>query len=203
MYEKIAVLFPTAPESAPFSERYPGKADVYICGVGQCECAAAAARIFADHRPDAMILAGIAGAYHFSGMGLADVVAVRQENCADLGTLRSGGFLPLPFSFGGTSAANYYTDPHALYGRMHSVTSNTVAVAGTKYLNRYFTDADIENMEGAAFFAVCRALGIPFAELRAISNIVGAPPADWNIPDAASNLADALAETIDCLRLKA
>ncbi len=50
----------------------------------------------------------------------------------------------------------------------------------------------IENMEGAAFFEVCRAEGVPFLELRAISNRVGDARAAWRIPDALTSLASAL-----------
>jgi len=54
------------------------------------------------------------------------------------------------------------------------------------------TPAQLENMEGAAFFAICLAHGVPFLELRAISNTVGDPHATWDIPRATRNLASAL-----------
>jgi futalosine hydrolase len=50
-------------------------------------------------------------------------------------------------------------------------------------------DADIETMEGAAFFYSCLQLKIPFLQIRAISNFV--EPRDkskWNIPLALENL---------------
>jgi futalosine hydrolase len=48
---------------------------------------------------------------------------------------------------------------------------------------------DIESMEGAAFFYTCIKEGIPFVQIRAISNYV--EPRDkskWNIPLAVKNL---------------
>lgn len=53
--------------------------------------------------------------------------------------------------------------------------------------------AQIENMEGAAFFDVCLREQIPFWELRAISNTVGEPFGQWNIPLATDALARAIA----------
>ena len=53
--------------------------------------------------------------------------------------------------------------------------------------------ADIESMEGAAFFEGCLRLGIPFAEIRAVSNAVGERDhARWDIPLALRNLEAAL-----------
>jgi futalosine hydrolase len=63
---------------------------------------------------------------------------------------------------------------------------------------RYFS-TDIESMEGAAFFFVCLKEGIPFVQIRAISNYV--EPRDkskWDIPLAIKNLNDWL---IDWLSL--
>ncbi|MBR1538541.1 MAG: hypothetical protein IJ636_03445 [Bacteroidales bacterium] len=53
--------------------------------------------------------------------------------------------------------------------------------------------ADIESMEGAAVFEVCLRRGIPFAEIRSISNAVGERDhANWDIPAALSALESAL-----------
>lgn len=53
--------------------------------------------------------------------------------------------------------------------------------------------ADIESMEGAAFFEFCLRHGIPFAEIRAISNTVGETDRSrWDIPLALRNLQTAL-----------
>ena len=52
---------------------------------------------------------------------------------------------------------------------------------------------DVETMEGAAFFAFCLQQGCAFAEIRAVSNVVGERDhARWNIPLALQNLQSAL-----------
>jgi len=47
----------------------------------------------------------------------------------------------------------------------------------------------VENMEGAAFFAVCEALGIPAMEVRTVSNRVGEAVTAQNLDIAARRLA--------------
>lgn len=60
--------------------------------------------------------------------------------------------------------------------------------------DRYRTfPADVETMEGAAFFEVCLSCGIPFAEIRSVSNAVGERDhARWDIPAALAALESAL-----------
>jgi len=44
-------------------------------------------------------------------------------------------------------------------------------------------------MEGAAFLAVCRAFGVPGAEVRAVSNYTDDPRSAWRIEESAEKLA--------------
>ena len=51
-------------------------------------------------------------------------------------------------------------------------------------------------MEGAAFFEACLEAGIPFAEIRSVSNTVGeADRSRWDIPLALAKLHEALSLT--------
>lgn len=52
----------------------------------------------------------------------------------------------------------------------------------------------VENMEGAAFFAVCEALGVACCEIRAVSNYVGEPFAEWAVGEAVENLTEKLTQ---------
>ena len=46
-------------------------------------------------------------------------------------------------------------------------------------------DVDVESMEGAACFSICRAFGMPCFEIRAVSNIAtDRDKSTWRIPDA-------------------
>lgn len=58
--------------------------------------------------------------------------------------------------------------------------------------------ADIESMEGAAFFEACLRRGVPFAEIRAVSNPVGeSDRSRWDIPLALHRLETALTRLKD------
>ena len=60
---------------------------------------------------------------------------------------------------------------------------------------------DVETMEGAAVAAVCRKFGIPWMQIRAISNHV--EPRDtskWNIPLAINNLNGTLIKLLEELK---
>ena len=69
-------------------------------------------------------------------------------------------------------------------------TGNTVPVLDDKFRQ---VDYDVETMEGAAFFETCLQEGCDFAEIRAVSNVVGERDhARWDIPLALENLTRAL-----------
>ena len=114
-----------------------------------------------------------------------------------MGTLREGRFIPLPVD-GNDVKNNFYDNPTSVPPLFRSVASDTVAVAGTPV--RAESAACIENLEGAGFFAVCGALGVPFAELRCISNYIGEERGRWRIAEAVGRLAEDVGRFIDAVR---
>ena len=123
------------------------------------------------------VLAGIAGAYPDSGLAPGDCVVVASERVADLGAVRDGGFTPL-------YQKEYTCDVKC--NALPTVAGNTVDCGGRADT----CGAQIENMEGAAFFAVCDALGIPFIEVRAVSNMTTDPRPEWQLDKAVRSLAE-------------
>jgi len=198
MSENILVVVPTAAEGAHIDterlcEAFGDKVRVIVGGVGMAAIAASLARLLRDAQPRMVILAGIAGAYPDCGLSAGDVVLVATERIADLGAMRGERFEPL--------YQQVYHCPHvAAFPALRAVAANTVncaaaahsAPSGPLPATSGPVPAELENMEGAAFFAVCIELGVPFLELRAISNVVSDPPAMWNVPLATKNLAAAL-----------
>ena len=53
---------------------------------------------------------------------------------------------------------------------------------------------EIENMEGAPFFAVCEALGVACCQIRAVSNYVGEPFDRWAVGLAVENITATLTQ---------
>ena len=169
----MKILFPTELEAAPFRALCPDMA-VEICGVGMAQTAACVARLLGEgHRK--FILAGIAGAYS-TELAKGDVVTVSEERVAGI-----------PAQFDKIHTANLKLEG------LREVRSNTVCRCGAEAKG-----AEIENMEGAALFALCEEFGAECAELRAISNYVGEAREGWEIPTALENLAHELRLILGC-----
>lgn len=160
-------IFATEAEAAPVRAAR-GDLDIRICGVGVVEAAMAVAKIIEEEHPEAIILCGIAGAYD-STLNVGDVVAVEVEQTATLPKLYQKSYsatLSLP---------------------LMSVVSNTVMAVGTEACG-----AQVENMEGAAVFALCADRGVKCAQIRAISNYTTDSRELWDIPAALEALVNCI-----------
>jgi futalosine hydrolase len=88
--------------------------------------------------------------------------------------------------------------PSAVAGGILSVSTVTGTADRSAVLRARYPDAVAEGMEGFGVAVAAAAAGIPFAELRTISNPIG--PRDraaWRIPDALAALAGAGAALAD------
>lgn len=189
--KQIKILVPTEQEAASLAD-LPAHVQVVVSGVGMVRTATAVVREAALSPGAVFILAGIAGAYPDSGLRPGDCVVVGHERVADQGAFRGGRFQPLYTAC--------YDSPLAGGGRsLPVVVSNSVDVGGADFVlaDSAAGGAHIENMEGAAFFAVCRELGVPFIEVRAVSNITTDSRQMWRIGEAVDALAAAVKKIID------
>lgn len=151
-----------------FRARVP-EAEVVISGVGEVATAATLARIVPKYGRDCCyVLGGIAGAYGDT-VAIGEVVEVVLERCAEL-----------PERF----IKEYANEPCT---NLRRVGSNTVSRG-----DRELRGAEIENMEGAALFAMAEAMGFRAVEVRAISNRVGDSFNTWRVEEAVNNLANEL-----------
>jgi adenosylhomocysteine nucleosidase/futalosine hydrolase len=193
MSENIVVVVPTEEEAAHFEGVAPvAGGRLVFGGVGAVETAATVARLLREGARS-LILAGIAGAYESSGLAVGQSAVVGTERTADMGTFREGRFAPL-FGRG-------YRCPHVFDCGMPVVESNSVSAAGSPYVSggAFVAAAAIENMEGAAFFALCLDAGARFMELRTVSNMVGDPRDKWRFDLAAQALAQDLKTLLNAI----
>lgn len=198
---KITVLFPTQTEASLFQ-----RADVHslICGVGLSAAAHATLKAIYQQRPDILILAGIAGVYPHAGFKLGDVVLVQSEVEGDLGFFTPAGFvhlahLPLEMDFERRHVLDCPHLPAAApfpLARSMSLNAAMAPFVDTRQV-------DIENMEGAAFFHVCRQENQRFLELRAISNVVQPGDDAWDMPGSVRAMTQGLHQLIDLLQAAA
>ena len=165
--KKIIFLFPTEFEASRLRALRPDL-DIRICGIGAVETATEVARILRTER-EPLLLCGIAGAYDHS-LQKGDVVAVIEERFAYLSTGYDRSYL----------ATMVVED-------LPMVRSNTVS-----HCSMAADGAEIENMEGAALFALAQAEGVRCGEIRAISNYVGEERSEWNIDLALENLTNTI-----------
>lgn len=163
----MVYLFPTELEASAFRRLCPD-AEIHISGVGMAATAATLARLATKRREACYVLAGIAGSYG-DAVALGDVVEVISERCAEL-----------PQRF----VREYATTPRTM---LRGVRSNTVCRAMEDV-----DGAEVENMEGAALFAMAEALGLEVMEIRAISNRVGDSFDKWAVDEAVEALAHEL-----------
>jgi futalosine hydrolase len=170
----------------------PEQSTVDVVAVGVGPAAAAAGTAWHLARAGGVytvtVCAGIAGGL-VGRTRIGEVVVATRSVAADLGADGPEGFIPLDeLGFGPTSLPT--TDVPLIGVRGAILTVSTVTGSGAAALAARYPDAVAEGMEG---FGVARAAllaGVPFAEVRAISNVVG--PRDrsaWRIGDALDALA--------------
>ena len=167
-------LFPTEFEAAPFRALRPD-AQVRIIGVGMSQAAAATARLLADECPQRVVLCGIAGACD-EGMERGSVVEVVEDSEYGLPALYAERYEPQRLT------------------SLPAVKAFTVSRSGASVAE---AEPAVEQMEGAAVGAVCRAWGVEYSHLRGISNLVGEPKQMWRIAEAVESLTNVLCELYD------
>ncbi|WFE96009.1 futalosine hydrolase [Micromonospora sp. WMMD987] len=177
---------------------------VRAIGVGPAVAGAATARLLAlaeaAGRPyRAVVSAGIAGG--FAGRApVGATVLASHSIAADLGAESPDGFIPVdelgmpaeflgggpvieadPALLGGLRAAL----PAAVVGAVLTVSTVTGTAASATALTDRHPDAVAEAMEGYAVAVAATQAGVPFAELRTISNPIGPRDRDgWRMREA-------------------
>jgi len=177
-------------------------AHVLTTGVGIASAAARTARWLTErhrhgHAYDAVISAGIGGAYAGRG-ALGDIVVGRRTIAADLGADSPDGYLSLSDLGFGTDTMDSDPDlvervasalPTAVGGSVLSVHTVTGTAARAAELTERHPDAVAEAMEGWGVATAAEDHGVPFVEIRTVSNLVG--PRDrsaWRIDLAMGSL---------------
>jgi futalosine hydrolase len=177
-----------------------GRVDLMVGGVGVAAAAAATAAELAGALYDVVLSVGIAGGFAPVAVGGTVVASAVVE--ADLGAEDGDAFLPL--SALGLGDERHDLDPAlvgelagrtgALVGAVLSVSTVTGSVATAASRLRRTPDAAAEAMEGAGVLAAAGRFGVPFAEVRTISNRVGPRDRDaWRIGPALDALGSAIA----------
>jgi len=167
-------------------------------GVGMAAAAAGTARLLtlADGRYRGVLNFGIGGGF---AQPLGATVIAHSCIAADLGAESPNGFISLDDLGFGDSATmtvdqKLLTElrtamPDAAFGDVLTVSTVTGTSERTAKMIERYPHAIAEGMEGYGVAVAARQAGVPFAELRTVSNIVGPRDRDaWQIADALAAL---------------
>ncbi len=158
--------------------------DILLTGVGMVATAIWCCRALADERYDAALNLGICGSFN-PAHPPPSVVHVTRDMFPELGAEDGDKFLSLtelglhdPNAFPFTHGRIENPEPAAFptLSELPTVSGITVNTAHGHEPSIAAVVArcapDVESMEGAAFMFACRAAGVPFAQVRAVSNRV-------------------------------
>jgi futalosine hydrolase len=179
--------------------------DLLVTGVGMVATAARVARALALEHYDLALNVGVCGSFDAT-LGLGAVVHVIRDQVSELGVEDGERFIPIELL--GLAAEGVIDnaappDNEVLRGltAVRGITVNTVHGHGPSIaavVERLHPQ--VESMEGAAFAYACRLGGVPYAQVRAVSNVVerrnrGA----WRMDLAIHNLNDTALQILDRL----
>ena len=202
--KRALIVVATAGEAARLGALQIGgvQLQIAISGVGPVAAALAtqaalSASRFDLGRFDLALSAGIGGAFLGSGLSVGDVALAAEIVQADLGAWDGEQFLPLNelgLEVTPGNAGRFECWPGVLeldlpHGPFITVSSVTGSAAGASELLRRVPGALIESMEGSGVAHAALLAGVPVAEVRGVSNMVG--PRDrsaWRIGEALSAL---------------
>lgn len=187
------------------------KVQFYQLGVGMLASAVSLTRLALEDRPDLIIQMGIAGSFT-SNTEPGKVVVVNQEMLGDTGVEEGGVWkdlfdlklekssyhpwekrkLPNPW----LSKYNLLQLPEVDAITVNQVSTGSARIA--QLIKKY--KPELESMEGAALHYIGRETGIPFIQIRAVSNMVGErDKSKWLMKESLANLNQTVIQYVEQL----
>lgn len=215
MSGRVLVVVAT-PGEAGLLPDLPG-ARVVVSGIGPVNAALTTLEECLRKRPSLVLNAGVAGAMPGQGVAVGSVVVGSEAVAAGLGAEDGERFLGLQelgfplHEAGGRStfdrlaawegAGSLAVACGASLGPILTLETVTGSAATLSRTRTRYPDALAEAMEGAGAALAALRLGVPFIEVRGISNLVGPRDrASWRMREALDALAFALRDGWDAVR---
>ncbi len=182
--------------------------EVLITGVGLLSATYSITEHLLLKKPGLIIQAGIAGTLEAT-LEKGITVAVASECIGDSGVTENGNFLSLfdlglmldeaPWQTGKLYNNNSGILNLCALPTVHGVTVSEITTSEKKIgYYRESLGAEIETLEGAALHFAAARLGIPYLQVRTISNLVGErDKTKWDLTGAIQNLNLALSRIIN------
>ncbi|MGM0645356.1 MAG: futalosine hydrolase [Thermodesulfobacteriota bacterium] len=177
-----------------------------VSGVGPVNAALCCGRWLSEYKPLGLCNLGVAGSFDLAQLGLGQPCAITQECWPEIGLRTENGVDPrgLGLAHGKIAGRVYWNslelDPARACREMglwlppmqEAKSLSVAGVTGSAPLAEYYRrdyGVQVENMEGFALAWGARCEGVPFLELRTVSNRVGSRAArDWALQEALSAL---------------
>ncbi len=174
--------------------------DFLITGVGLPLAAFHLGRQLAANRYQLAVQLGVGGAYD-RALPLGSLAQMASEQFADLGVEEADGRFTTALDMGLTESDKWpfregrlwQSDPpfSERFPSVHGLSVNCVSGTAATIAQRRqrFPDAQVETMEGAAFFYACLLSQQPMLQIRALSNYVEPRQrANWRLAEAIETL---------------
>ena len=177
---KILLIAATADE---IIKEYFSNYEILISGVGMVNTTYELTKHLSTNSYDLVINMGIAGSFN-SAIRIGDTIEVVEDTFSEIGYENEIEFNE--FKITNTFKVEGKTSLQKVKGiTVNTVHGNEDSIA--KIVDR--VNVDIESMEGAACFMVCKKFNIPCMQIRAISNKVEKRNKEnWDLPLAIKNL---------------
>jgi futalosine hydrolase len=211
--------------SKPLFEGTLGAQRILLCigGMGKVNAAHTATLMLARFDPEALVVFGIGGAYPSSGAELGDLAIAREELAGDEGVLTPEGFkdteyigIPLLKRAASLIFTTFPASGPLVHRSLQALAAHRKSGQGKIHVGRFVTLSTCtgaatrareleeryhglcENMEGAAVAQVAELHGVPWLEVRGISNIVeDRDLKKWDIPKAAEAVQQAVQHIVE------
>jgi futalosine hydrolase len=202
-----------------------GAERIILCigGMGKVNAAHASTLMLARFDPEALVVFGIGGAYPSSGAVIGDLALAKEEIAGDEGVLTREGFkdtgyigIPLLKTAASVVYTTYPASEPLVHRSLQSLTAHRKSDQGKIHVGSFVTLSTCtgttsratelderyhglcENMEGAAAAQVAALHGLPWLEVRGISNIVeDRDLIKWDIPKAAEAVQQAVQHIVE------
>lgn len=180
--------------------------DQLVAGIGMVATTHALTKTLMTGNYDLVVNMGIAGSFQ-NKFEIGSVLQVVSELIVELGVEDNGAFIPADeMKLVKTEDVLFETEVRVQSLEVaNGITVNRVhgsADSIQKIVAQF--NPDVESMEGAALAYVCKQFGVPWVQIRAISNRVEPRNRDaWNIPLAITNLHAAVHSYLETLQHEA
>ena len=187
----ILILAAFAPELAPLSAAFGGRADATvggrkivtrIAGIGLPAACVGSAAHLGELEPRAVVLVGTCGAHRGAGLSIGDVVVAGPLRLVDAAAIAGTAQFPEPMGVAAETDRSLAGAFAALGARRCCVATTLAITVDDEAAARIAqaVGAEAEHLEAHGVATACASRGVPFVAVFGVANLVGSTGrAEW------------------------